>query len=288
VTAYLPFADHGRSHEPTFVTRIEDADGQVLASFEPQEHEALDPSVAYGVLDMMRGVVDEGTAVRLRGQYGARGDLAGKTGTTQNAADGWFVLLHPDLVMGAWTGFPSPAITFRSEYWGQGSHTALRVVGHFYEEADLPADARFQPPPGFALPSGGRLLAASGDGSDLRLEEHAGRDGLLPAGGFDDAGDPGEEPDLAGGESVPIREQVRGALEEGGGGEGQGAWDEDRPRAERGESRGDGPDREDRREAEPAQDQDTEELNRQARTNSRVKDYLERIQKQKKKRDRND
>jgi penicillin-binding protein 1A len=80
-------------------------------------------------------VVDEGTGADVRRRFSVRGDLAGKTGTTQDGADGWFLLMHPDLVAGAWVGFDDPRVTFRSSYWGQGGHNALRVVGDFARTA---------------------------------------------------------------------------------------------------------------------------------------------------------
>ncbi|HET6568222.1 MAG TPA: transglycosylase domain-containing protein [Rhodothermales bacterium] len=145
-SAYTTFAENGVHHEPIAVTRIEDSKGQVLATFGPQGEQVIPPRVAYGTLDMLRGVVDFGTGVRIRNQYHLRGALAGKTGTTQNAADGWFMLIHPDLVMGAWVGFSSPLVTFRTAYWGQGAHNALRVVGEFAQHVDLPEDAVFKRP----------------------------------------------------------------------------------------------------------------------------------------------
>jgi membrane peptidoglycan carboxypeptidase len=85
---------------------------------------------------MMRGVIDEGTGRRIRHQFGIAADVAGKTGTTQHGADGWFLLMHPDLVAGAWVGFEEPSVSFRSDWWGQGSHNALLVVGDFFRQAE--------------------------------------------------------------------------------------------------------------------------------------------------------
>ncbi|MDX1546230.1 MAG: transglycosylase domain-containing protein [Rhodothermales bacterium] len=153
--AYTPLANQGRYAEPVFLTRIENRDGQVIATFSSAPRPVLERYTAYSVLDMMRGVVDRGTGVRIRNQYGARGDFAGKTGTTQNGADGWFMLMHPELVMGAVVGFTTPSIHFRSNYWGQGAHTALHVIGRFYREAGrevLASDARFEAPVGWEPP----------------------------------------------------------------------------------------------------------------------------------------
>ena len=83
----------------------------------------------------MRGVVNSGTGRAIRSQYGIRADVAGKTGTTQDYADGWFILMHPQLVVGAWTGFNDSRVTLRSEHWGQGAHSALPMVGELTSRA---------------------------------------------------------------------------------------------------------------------------------------------------------
>lgn len=170
VSAYATLAGGGTYRAPYFITRIEDADGNVLEQFEPAPPvQALDAEVDYTLIDMMRGVVDRGTGTRMRGY--AQGDLAGKTGTTQHGADGWFMLIHPNLAMGAWVGFDTPSITFRSAYYGQGAHSALPIVGAFMREARraapdlLPADARFTPPPGYRAPA--RPLAPEPDSTAL-------------------------------------------------------------------------------------------------------------------------
>ena len=151
--AYTSIADQGMHHEPVSIIRIEDRSGQVIGRFDDRERRGLDASIAYTLLDMMRGVVDGGTGQRIRSSYGAVGDLAGKTGTTQKGADGWFMLMHPELVMGSWVGFSTSALHFRSQYWGQGSHTALPIVGRFYQQVDLSEDASFEPPPGYKGPA---------------------------------------------------------------------------------------------------------------------------------------
>ena len=129
-SAYATLAGAGVHHDPLVVTRIDGPDGETLATFESRPERAMSADVALTVVDMMRGVVDRGTGRQLRTAFNVRGDVAGKTGTTQNGADGWFLMIHPDLAMGAWVGFPTPAVTFRSSYWGQGGHNALRVVGN--------------------------------------------------------------------------------------------------------------------------------------------------------------
>jgi membrane peptidoglycan carboxypeptidase len=100
---------------------------------------------------MLRDVVDRGTGQRIRHQFGIRADVGGKTGTTQNNVDGWFMMIHPHLASGAWVGFDDPRIRFRSDFWGQGAHNALFVVGDVYRQASangaLSQRARFADPP---------------------------------------------------------------------------------------------------------------------------------------------
>jgi penicillin-binding protein 1A len=161
VSAYGTFASEGLYHEPLMVLRIEDRTGRVLEEFAPSSRRAISDEVARTVLDMMRSVVDRGTATRVRTSFGIDGDVAGKTGTTQYGADGWFILMHPELVAGSWVGFNDPRITFRSDYWGQGGNNALLVTGDFFRQVllgeALDRGAAFSPPP--QLAEGQPLLA---------------------------------------------------------------------------------------------------------------------------------
>uniref|UniRef100_UPI0035AE91EA penicillin-binding protein 1A n=1 Tax=Zoogloea sp. TaxID=49181 RepID=UPI0035AE91EA len=136
VAAYATIANGGAYREPIFVTRIEDRSGAVLEEFAPAAPEAaLSPGAAWTLLDVMRGVVDRGTGVAIRNQLGLSADLAGKTGTTQDNTDGWFILMHPQLVGGAWVGFNDNRVTLRSDYWGQGARSALPIVGDTFHYA---------------------------------------------------------------------------------------------------------------------------------------------------------
>ena len=136
VSAYATIANGGRYIEPLLVTRIEDSKGDLLEEFSaPTSERALSERVAYTLLDTLRGVVDRGTGVAIRSRYGIRADVAGKTGTTQDNADGWFILAHPQLVAGAWVGFNDSRVTLRSDYWGQGAHSALPIVGDFFHRS---------------------------------------------------------------------------------------------------------------------------------------------------------
>lgn len=136
VASYATIANAGAYLEPLMVTRIEDREGNVLASFAPAGPEqALPADAAYTLLDVMRDVIDRGTGRGIRTRYGIRADVAGKTGTTQDNADGWFIMMHPQLVTGAWVGFNDARITLRSDYWGQGAHSALPIVGDVVQRA---------------------------------------------------------------------------------------------------------------------------------------------------------
>lgn len=150
-SAYGTFAADGVYHEPLMVMRIEDRRGRVLEEFAPSSSRALSDDVSRTVLDMMRGVVDRGTATRVRTTFGIDADVAGKTGTTQYGADGWFILMHPQLVAGSWVGFNDPRVTFRSDYWGQGGNNALLVTGDFFRQAlrsgELDRGTAFPPAP---------------------------------------------------------------------------------------------------------------------------------------------
>ncbi|PMS22966.1 penicillin-binding protein 1A [Paraburkholderia rhynchosiae] len=136
VSAYGTIANLGGYVEPVMVTRIEDRKGEVLAEFAPAPpQQELSADAARTLVDVMRDVVNRGTGSAIRGRFGVRGDVAGKTGTTQGNADGWFILIHPQLVAGAWVGFNDSRVTLRSDYWGQGAHSALPIVGDFFQRA---------------------------------------------------------------------------------------------------------------------------------------------------------
>jgi penicillin-binding protein 1A len=134
-TAYSSIANGGEYRKPLLVTRINDRSGKLLAEFSNAPERAMEAGAAKTLLDMLRGVIDRGTGQAIRTRYGIRADVAGKTGTTQNNTDGWFMLMHPQLVVGSWVGFNDARVTMRSNYWGQGAHTALLVVGDFFKRA---------------------------------------------------------------------------------------------------------------------------------------------------------
>jgi penicillin-binding protein 1A len=135
VSSYGTIARGGEYREPIFIRRITDREGRLLAEFGRPPERVMSESTATELIDMMRGVVNQGTGTAIRTQFSIGADIAGKTGTTQNNTDGWFILMHPTLVAGSWVGFNDARVTMRSSYWGQGGHNALLVVGDFFREA---------------------------------------------------------------------------------------------------------------------------------------------------------
>ena len=136
VSAYATLANNGRYlGEPQLLTRIEDRSGRTLALFtRPQAEEAMPRARALQLVNVMRGVIDEGTGTAIRTRYGIQADVAGKTGTTQDNSDGWFIMMHPHIVAGAWVGFNDSRITM-ADSWGQGARSALPIVGDFFAQA---------------------------------------------------------------------------------------------------------------------------------------------------------
>jgi penicillin-binding protein 1A len=129
VAAYGTLANGGRYIEPVLVTQIEDRKGNVLETIAaPRPVPVMDRGQTLRLVDVMRGVVDEGTGVAIRSRYAIQADVAGKTGTTQDNSDGWFILMHPQLVAGAWVGFNDNTVRM-GEGWGQGARSALPIVG---------------------------------------------------------------------------------------------------------------------------------------------------------------
>jgi penicillin-binding protein 1A len=127
VGAQSSFANKGTYIEPTCITRIEDKNGKIIASFTPKTREVLSEEKAYVMLQLMKGVVQYGTGVRLRYKYGLTVPIAGKTGTTQNHSDGWFMGITPELVSGCWTGGEDRSVHFDNIKYGQGANMALPI-----------------------------------------------------------------------------------------------------------------------------------------------------------------
>ena len=145
VNAYAVFANEGNHLPSVFVTAIADSRGNVIEEFDvPKEGQpALSPATADMMIHMMKAVVNEGTATSLRSRYSLQNDIAGKTGTTQDNADGWFIGVTPNLVIGAWVGADDPRLRFRSTALGQGSATALPIVGKMLQHANKDKNLRY-------------------------------------------------------------------------------------------------------------------------------------------------
>lgn len=136
ITAYSVFANGGLSVTPMYITTVTDKEGNVLENFASQQKEqerVMRKETAQLIIQMLRSVVSQGTGTSLRSRYGITNDIAGKTGTTQDNADGWFIAMSPHLVAGSWVGADIPVIRFRTTQLGQGAHTALPVVAAFYQ-----------------------------------------------------------------------------------------------------------------------------------------------------------
>lgn len=132
--AYSVFANHGVWTEPTYLLRIEDKNGNVLFDRKPKVVVAMNEQTAYVMTYMLKGVVQEGTGQRLRSKYGLTNPIGGKTGTTQNNSDGWFIGITPQLVTGVWTGCEDMQIHFRSTNLGEGANTALPIFALYMKK----------------------------------------------------------------------------------------------------------------------------------------------------------
>jgi len=174
VGAIGAFANQGIYVEPTFILRIEDKNGTPIYEPEPNVEQAIDPNVAYDMISMMKGVVDgscgSGTGVRLRNTAKPYGGItyptAGKTGTTQNNTDGWFIGVTPDLITGVWVGAQDPTVRFSSTALGQGANTGLPIYGYYMKK--VYADASIKISKGdFVQPAGYTKTIVQGGGEWL-------------------------------------------------------------------------------------------------------------------------
>ncbi len=138
VRAYATFPNYGKPVETVELLKIEDRKGNILWEQDAEigQAQVYDDRVAFSIIDMLQGVVERGTAKGLRSTFGLKSDLGGKTGTTQNNSDGWFIGFTPLLVAGAWVGNDNPSIHFRSTYLGQGAHTALPIFARFMQKVE--------------------------------------------------------------------------------------------------------------------------------------------------------
>lgn len=163
VSAYTVFVNHGIRTAPLFVTKIEDNEGNVVARFQPRQNEVISKESADKMLYMLKGVVDGGTAGRLRYKFNFKGELAGKTGTTNNNSDAWFMGIAPDLVSGVWVGGDDRDIHFDSMRMGQGATMALPIWAYFMRRIYADKRLGITPSAKFDLPGDYNPCAASED-----------------------------------------------------------------------------------------------------------------------------
>lgn len=171
VAAYNTFPSKGVYSSPVFVTRIEDSHGNILAEFSTHRTEAISERTAYLMVNLMEGVVDHGTGRRLKWKYGLEGSMAGKTGTTNDHSDGWFIGYTPQLTAGIWVGAEDRTVHFESMTLGQGANTALPIWGIFMKKclADSSLGINLSTP--FEAPAGVVLdLSCTGEDVDFEAE----------------------------------------------------------------------------------------------------------------------
>jgi penicillin-binding protein 1A len=178
VAAYNTFSNKGVYVEPFLVTRIEDNSGNLLGTFSPRKREAIGERTAYLMVNLLQGVVNEGTAVRIRALYMPQGAVAGKTGTTNDQADGWFMGMTPKITAGVWVGAEDRQVHFESLALGGGSNMALPIWGIFMKKVmedpslGFSVEDQFVAPPGFDI-------SLECDGSDQDMDQQRRTEGFF-------------------------------------------------------------------------------------------------------------
>ncbi len=153
-SAYTAFVNHGIRAANMFVTRIEDGEGNLIAQFQPRMNEVISEESAHKMLYMLKAVVDGGTAGRLRHKYNLKGEIGGKTGTTNNNSDAWFVGLTPTLVNACWVGGDDRNIHFDSMDMGQGATMALPIYAYYMQQVYADRQLGYNEEAVFDLPEG--------------------------------------------------------------------------------------------------------------------------------------
>ncbi|HXH19235.1 MAG TPA: transglycosylase domain-containing protein [Chitinophagales bacterium] len=154
--AYTAYANKGVYSKPIFITRIEDKNGNVIQEFPNESHEVMDESTAYAMVEMLRYIVRHGTAMRLwLPQYGyeLKNDIGGKTGTTQNHSDGWFMGITPQLIAGVWVGGEDRFMRFETMKYGQGASSALPIWASFFKSVYADTSIGYSPALTFEKPA---------------------------------------------------------------------------------------------------------------------------------------
>ncbi len=152
VSAYTTFANHGIHCSPMFVSKIEDNEGNVIATFQPRMNEVISEESAYKMLEMLKAVTDGGTGSRMRYKYKVECDMGGKTGTTNRNADAWFMGFTPSLVSGCWVGGEDRDIHFDSTRMGQGANMALPIWAYYMKKVFADRSLGYDPNEKFDIP----------------------------------------------------------------------------------------------------------------------------------------
>lgn len=153
VDAYTTFANKGIRTEPLYITHIEDNNGNVIGLFTPKTHEVISEITTYKMIYMLRAVMDHGTGVRVRYKYGIQAPMGGKTGTTNNNSDGWFMCFTPSLVNGSWVGGEDRSIHFDNLAQGQGASMALPIGALYMQKVLSDSTLGYDPHEQFDIPT---------------------------------------------------------------------------------------------------------------------------------------
>ena len=172
VTAYTAFSNYGLRVDPIYVSRIEDCYGNAIADFVPQISEVFSESTYLKMLPMLCDVIDKGTGIRLRLRYKIDAQMGGKTGTTNNNSDGWFMGFTPALVTGVWVGGEERSIHFDQIADGQGANTALPIYAHYIQKVYADSTLLYTPADTFAVDS---VIFLPCDGVVGKLPDNAGK-----------------------------------------------------------------------------------------------------------------
>ncbi len=172
VKGYTAYVNKGIRIDPLYVSRIEDQHGNIVSNFVPQSREIFSESTSFKMLDMLRAVVDGGTGARLRFRYNLKGQMGGKTGTTQNNSDGWFMSFTPEIVAGAWVGGEERAIHFDNMAQGQGASMALPIHGLFYQKIYADPDLKIKDNGVFEVPEEFQNPCEDTDGSSFDYDDY--------------------------------------------------------------------------------------------------------------------
>ena len=183
--AYTAFVQKGIRVEPMLVTRIEDSFGNVVGNFVPKMQEIFSETTSYKMIDMLKAVVDGGTGSRLRRLYNLKGEMGGKTGTSNDNSDAWFMSFTPEIVAACWVGGEEPSIRFDNMAYGQGAAAALPIHGLFYQrvyaDPDLPYkdDGVFEIPEEYRNPCVNQKYSSDFYRNDDPIEQGEGIDNMF-------------------------------------------------------------------------------------------------------------